>query len=117
MNTYTLGNTEYNFNPRLRATENIRKAFGKDYTRLIGELDKLSIKELIKFIYNVLDKPELSLEEFTDWCFDNIGKGDIEECVSWLVIQLQYPGITEEEFIKKTQESQAKEKALASRQD
>lgn len=112
MFNYTLGDTEFTFDVRLRATERLKKAFGKDYTKLLDQLDTLTIDDMIKFIYNVIDQPEMDLKEFKEWCYDNLGKGDLDDCASWLVQQLQYPGISEEDFLKKIQERMKQERMI-----
>lgn len=112
MFNYILGGTEFEFDVRLRATERLKKAFGKDYTKLLDQLDTFTIEDMIKFIYNVLNNPSMDYKEFKDWCYDNLGKGDLDDCASWLVQQLQYPGISEEDFLKKIRERVAQEKSI-----
>lgn len=107
----TIGNEEYNFNVKLGVTVKIKKAFGKSFNDLLRTLDKLDIEDYIKLLYQGLDTDKITLDNFKEVCYENLGMMDLFELVQKFIKKIQYPGLTEEEIDKKLEEKNLKAQA------
>ena len=101
---YTLGNKELEFNVKLGTTVKIKKAFNKQFNEILKTLDKLDIDDLIKLLYCGLTEEQISKEDFTQLCYDNIGLMELYDAVQMFIKKIQYPGLTIEEIDKKIEE-------------
>ena len=74
---HTIGDKELNFNVKLGTTVKIKKAFNKNFNDILKSLDKLDVEELIKLLYCGLSEDQITKQEFTDLCYDNLGLMDL----------------------------------------
>ena len=110
--TLKIHEREYEFDCRLRTCVKIKSKFGKNYTDLINEIEKLDVHDMINLLYCGLNKDEIDEKEFRDYLLDNCGMGDLYDYVSWFIKQLQYPGLSEDEIEKKLLEKKEKQARL-----
>lgn len=115
-NHHKLGSSEIEFSNKLGVTRDLKKAFNKDYNVLVGNLDKLTMDDMIKFIYTCKVDKEDNLKDFTDWVYDESGAGvvNIMELLQELVLQIQYPNVTPDERKKLIMEKMKEERELTS---
>jgi hypothetical protein len=110
--TLKIGEREYEFDCRLRTCVKIKSKFGKNYSELINDIEKLDVNDMLNLLYCGLDKNVVNENEFKDYVLDTCGMGDLYDYVGWFVKQLQYPGLSEEEIEKKLLEKKAKQARL-----
>lgn len=101
---YVIGDKELEFNVKLGTTIKIKKAFNKPFNAVLGSLDKLDVDELIKLLYCGLNETQISKEEFSTLCYDNLGLMELYELVQLFIKKIQYPGLEIEEIDKKLEE-------------
>ncbi len=91
---------EYEIKCTLGAVKDIENIFNKPFTQLIAELDKMNIGEQIKLLYLGARRADPALEEekFTEACENVLGLGELTEYLEQFIMQLQYPGKTQEEI-------------------
>lgn len=109
---YKIGEREYEFNCKLRTCLKIKNKFNKNYMEIINEIDKMDVNELINLLYCGLDKEKVDEKEFRDYVLDTCGMAELYDHVTWFVMQLQYPGLSEDEIEKKLLEKKLKQKKL-----
>lgn len=112
--TLKIVDREYDFNCKLKTCIRIKGRFGKNYTELVNDIEKLDVNDLINLLYCGLNKDEVDEKEFKDYLLDNCGMADLYDYVTWFIQQLQYPGLTEEEIEKKLLEKREKVNRLKS---
>ena len=108
-----IGEVEYEFNCKLGVCIEIKKKFGKSFTEVISNLEKLDVEDLIKFLYCGIDK-SITLDNFKENLLDNIGLMELYELVQSFIKQIQYPGLDEEEIDKKIIEKNQKAQTMKS---
>ena len=109
---YTIGDKELEFNVKLGTTVKIKKAFNKNFNDILKSLDKLDIDDLIKLLYCGLNEDQITKDEFTNLCYDNLGLMDLYDAVQMFIKKIQYPGLTIEEIDKKIEEKNKQAQAL-----
>ena len=109
---YTIGEKELEFNVKLGTTVKIKKAFNKSFNDILKTLDKLDIEDLIKMLYCGLSEEQISKEDFTQLCFDNIGMMELYDLVQMFIKKIQYPGLSIEEIDAKIEEKNKQAQAM-----
>ncbi len=109
---HTIGDRELEFNVKLGTTVKIKKAFNKNFNDILKSLDKLDVEDLIKLLYCGLNEDQITKQEFTDLCYDNLGLMDLYDIVQMFIKKIQYPGLTIEEIDKKIEEKNKQAQAL-----
>lgn len=98
---YKVGKNVFMVKNHLGVTNELKRAFGKEYQVLIESLEKLTLRELIKFVHTCIDLEgyEADLKEFTAWVENDSGMGvmDLYDMVGFINTEIQYPGKTPEE--------------------
>lgn len=107
-----IGDTSYTFNVKLGTTIKIKKAFGKTFNQVLGEIDKYDVEDLIKLLYCGIDESVVTKEDFKNAILENVGLMDLYELVQSFIKKIQYPGLTEEEIDKKIMEKNEQAQAL-----
>lgn len=115
VNYHKLGDTELAFTNKLGVTRDIKRAFGKEYTHVVQNADKLTLDEVIKFIYTCQDEKG-DLKEFTEWVYEESGAGhmDVIDLMQELVMEIQFPGKTPEERKKIMMEKEKEHREMTS---
>lgn len=98
----------------LGTIRDIEAKFGKPFFALVSELDKFTTTELISLLYVGVHKADKSVKEqdFIAACEDNLGLGELSDCLEQYVYQLQYPGLTPEEVQEKIEKKLERTRAL-----
>ena len=100
----TIGSKELEFNVKLGTTVKIKKAFNKQFNDILKTLDKLDVEDLIKLLYCGLSEDQITKDEFTELCYDNLGLMELYDLVQKFIKKIQYPGLSIEEIDKKIEE-------------
>ena len=107
-----IGDKELELNVKLGVTIKIRKKFNKPFNQVLSSLDKMDIDDYIKLLYCGVKEDEMSLEDFRDLIYDNLGMMELYELIEKFIKKIQYPGLTEEEIDRKLDEKNQKALAL-----
>ncbi len=94
---------DYEVKCTLGTIKDIETSFQKPFFTLASALDKLTTDEQIRFLYAGVRRadPSVTRERFTDACEEMLGIGDLVEYLEKFVLQLQYPGLSQEEIREK----------------
>lgn len=94
---------EYEIKCTLGTIKDIENKFSKPFYTIIGGLDKMTTTEQIKLLYSGAKRADSSIVEndFVIACEENLGLGDLAENIEQFVLQLQYPGLSQEEVQQK----------------
>lgn len=100
----TIGDKELEFNVKLGTTVKIKKAFNKNFNDVLKSLDKLDVDDLIKLLYCGLSEEQITKDDFSTLCYDNLGLMELYDIVQMFIKKIQYPGLSIEEIDKKIEE-------------
>lgn len=112
---YVIGEQTYHIDNTLGVTRKIKKAFNKDYFKVLEGLNKMSLEDLMKFIYTCLiDTGYDNLADFIEYMETDSGLGymDIFEFVGEINNQIQHPGKSKEDIKKITMERLKEQREL-----
>ena len=98
-----IGDVTYEVNTKLGTTVIIAKTFKRKYNDVVQRLGTMDIDDMIKFLHCAV-KDDITLDEFKDKVYDNLGIGDIGEMIMELVKRIQYPNLTLEEIDERLDE-------------
>lgn len=94
---------DYDVKCTLGTIKDIETRFSKPFYTLVSMLDKLTTTEQIKLLFVGAKRANANIteNEFITACEDNLGLGELTEYLEQFVLQLQYPGLTNEEVQQK----------------
>lgn len=105
---------EYEVKCTLGTIKDIENSFSKSFYEILADVNKLKLEEQIKLIYVGVKRanPDLLYKDFEMKLEDNMGLSELTEFLEKYLLQLQYPGKTDEEIRQTIEKKLQKAKAL-----
>ena len=100
---HIIGDNTYEFSTKLGTTVKIHKTFKRKYNDVVKRLGSMDVDDMIKFLHCAIIG-DVTLDEFSDDVYENLGIGDVGDMVMELVKRIQYPNLTIEEIDEKLEE-------------